>query len=191
MARIEISIPDSRSKLVVAAQKMPFAVDNRVTAWWWAWERRGADYLLGVAPHSECPANAQTRAVSSILAEHSRDFTEATIRGYYKISVVTDTICRVTLVSHFDMGGKIAQIAMSWAMKRMLGVVKRTEDRFERSGKEVDAEMRYVRATAAPSARANDRRPTPMSSSSCARATRQIIIFSSARFARVRSPPTP
>ncbi|GMI30183.1 hypothetical protein TeGR_g3207, partial [Tetraparma gracilis] len=143
MLRKELDVSGSHSKLCVLATKMPFSVTDRKNGSWLSWRRESeiGDFTLALAPYTDCPPNDQTRAIGDDISGLSK-LVEIKIWGCYRISALAPSVCRVELVINVDMGGSIPQLAQRWSMKRVLGPVATIQDRFERNGREVDADLR-------------------------------------------------
>ncbi|GMI35625.1 hypothetical protein TeGR_g12632 [Tetraparma gracilis] len=141
--RLALEIPGSRSMVQVAGTKMPVGVDNRVSAAWWAWRREPdeGDYICALAPYEQCPENDQTRAVGAELAK-LKGFCRGSFHGFYRIKPLAPNVCKVTFVFRGDMGGQIPKFAEAFFTKRVLGIVTKIQDRYERNVREVDDELR-------------------------------------------------
>jgi hypothetical protein len=78
-----------------------------------------------MAPHSDCPPNAQSSALSTEIASLCKSkAVEAKFWGCYRISSLAPNVCRVSLVMNTDMGS-IPRLAAVWVMQKMLVPVAR------------------------------------------------------------------
>ena len=68
--------------------------------------------------------------------------TRATTRGFYHFKALAPSVCQVTYLLQVKLGGSIPKAIMASRTKRVLGAVQEMQDKFERKGAVVDAEMR-------------------------------------------------
>ena len=56
LLKMELDVPGTRSKFMVASKKMPGAISNRVFANWWAWAKeQDGDLVAAFTPHEGEP----------------------------------------------------------------------------------------------------------------------------------------
>jgi len=66
----------------------------------------------------------------------------ATIRGFWRIKPLASTVCELSYVVQVALGGSIPKELLALRKKQTLSVVLKIQDKYERNGKLVDAEMR-------------------------------------------------
>jgi hypothetical protein len=122
-------------------------------------------------PHSyeQCPENDQTRAVGAELAK-LKGFCRGSFHGFYRIKPLAPNVCKVTFVFRGDMGGQIPKFAEAFFTKRVLGIVTKIQDRYERNAREVRAPLARARRA---QKRATRRGPTPTTGRAWGRARQQ------------------
>ena len=69
-------------------------------------------------------------------------FIKATIKQVILIEGIAPHVCRVTYAAQVDVGGRIPTALMDTQISFALDIVKNMHERFERRGKDVDAEVR-------------------------------------------------
>ena len=82
--------------------------------------------------------------------------TRATTRGFYHFKALAPSVCQVTYLLQVKLGGSIPKAIMASRTKRVLGAVQEMQDKFERKGAVVDAEMRSAFPLPPPLAELND-----------------------------------
>jgi len=78
------------------------------------------------------------------------------IRGFYRISPLAPSVCQVTYVAQAELGGSIPTALLNLRVKSNLKQIQRLQDKFERNGKVVDAEMVSAFPSPPPFAELND-----------------------------------
>ena len=82
--------------------------------------------------------------------------TRATSRGFYHFKALSPSVSQVAFVVQANLGGSIPKAVMTFKTKQTLGVIHNMQDRFERKGKVVDAEMHSAFPLPPPLAELND-----------------------------------
>ncbi|GMI28476.1 hypothetical protein TeGR_g12203 [Tetraparma gracilis] len=142
LLKMELDVPGTRSKFMVASTKMPGAISNRVTAMWWTWAKdQNGDLIAAFSPHEDFGLGAEKQIVDTALEAEKRSVL-GRLRGFYRIKTLAFNVCRVTLVAQGSLGGSFTKQAMAWAVKSLLGMVKTLQDKYMRNGAKVDAEIR-------------------------------------------------
>jgi hypothetical protein len=145
MPRVALDIPETCSKLTLVGTRMPFGFDDRVTASWWVWAKESSGaFILGIAPHVECPPCQEKDVLTAGLSEHPK-LLPSTVRAFYRISPLAPSVCNVRLCMSYELGqASLPKIAHAWALNTGLGVVDKLRTVYERKGADVDAELRSM-----------------------------------------------
>jgi hypothetical protein len=156
LLRKEISIPDSRSKIIMSIKKFPGALTNRVFSVIWCW-RKEADGSFTLAfedsgksgSFSEGAAKKEADAILETDAGAVKSV-RAWTRGFYRVVPLAPSVCKVTFVVQGGAGGLIPLLAINKQGKRTLSILKGLQVKYERNGRQVDAEVRSAYPTPPP-----------------------------------------
>jgi hypothetical protein len=151
--RRNVDVPGSRSALQVAAFGMGAAAD-RIFASWWCWRREPAppgssvgDLVISLAPVCSYSDRRDVADEFERTVETHRAASGAVLGevvACYRISPLAPNVCRVTLVTQGSLKGFIPELVLQKKLKSTLSLVNEVRDRFERRGKDEDAELRAV-----------------------------------------------
>ncbi|GMI28473.1 hypothetical protein TeGR_g12203 [Tetraparma gracilis] len=73
LLKMELDVPGTRSKFMVASTKMPGAISNRVTAMWWTWAKdQNGDLIAAFSPHEDFGLGAEKQIVDTALEAEKR-----------------------------------------------------------------------------------------------------------------------
>jgi hypothetical protein len=92
-------------------------------------------------PHADYGPGPEREHIDDIFKSNAA-LIQGKLRSFYQIKPLSTNVCRVTFVAQGSLGGQVPDFAMSWAIKRTLGIVKRLQTKYMRNGKRVDAEQR-------------------------------------------------
>ncbi|GMI53113.1 hypothetical protein TeGR_g14713 [Tetraparma gracilis] len=128
LLRLELDIPGTWSKFMVASTKMPGGISNRVFANWWTWAKeQNGDIVAAFTPHEDFGPGAEKEIVDAAL-EAEKGSVLGKIQGFYRIKTLAPNVCRATFVAQGDAGGTIGKQAMAWGIKSTLGMVTLLQD---------------------------------------------------------------
>jgi hypothetical protein len=157
---MQVDVPDSHTMVIANSTKSPFpGVDSRVYSSTWAWRREeDGGFVTGITskstlphanprpthPHPNSRPAGTNEYVERAIEEDERaaGCTRGNLLGFWRFTPLASNACRATLVFQATAGGSIPVRAMNWAVKSFLNVMEVLRDKYERSGKAVDAELR-------------------------------------------------
>jgi hypothetical protein len=64
------------------------------------------------------------------------------VQGFWRFAPIAANVCRATFVFQLTAGGSVPVLAMNFGVKTALATAEGLRDKYERSGKAVDAELR-------------------------------------------------
>jgi hypothetical protein len=71
LLKMELDVPNSRSKFQIAALKLPGGISNRIYANWWAWRKEeDGTFIAALAPHDG--ERSQRNVTCQARAAHAR-----------------------------------------------------------------------------------------------------------------------
>jgi len=156
-----LELPLSRSIVFANLVRFGGFASNRLFATWFTWRRNSDNsFVVAFTPLHESPDNDHD-LVQQLHAMIAQDAAAARaergqIRGFYRISPLAPSVCRVTYVAQAELGGSIPIALVNLRVKSNLKQVHRLQDKFERKGKVVDAEMRSAFPLPPPLAELNE-----------------------------------
>ena len=146
LLRREILVPGSHSKIMIGMQKFPGGLANRIFSIWWTWIRyEDGTIVLAFADMNEYDAESPAVKAAADLISADAAASKAvrgSTRGFWRIKPLAPNISSVTLVQQGSVGGSIPSWVLDKSVKSTLNVLKRLEDKYQRNGAKVDAEMR-------------------------------------------------
>ena len=154
-----ISIPNSRSLLLVFLVRLGLAVSDRVVATWFAWrEEADGSYVLAFAPIEEYADKERVAQVDDLISSdpHAATAIRATARGFWRFRPLAPNVCEVTYVVQVQLSGSIPNELLAMRRKKTLSLVQTVQDKYERKGRIVDAEMRAAFPNPPPLAELNE-----------------------------------
>ena len=134
-------------------------VSDRVFSTWLTWRAESdGSFILAFAPLEDYDNKER---VAEMNAQIARDppasaAIRATIRGFFKFRPLAPAVCKVTYVAQVRIGGSIPKELLTLRKKSTLGVMQRFQDKYERKGNFVDAEMRAAFPNPPPLVELND-----------------------------------
>jgi hypothetical protein len=146
LLRKEIVVPDSHSKIMMAMQKFPGTLDNRVFSALWCWRKEADEsFTLAFIDSSEADqfgCGAAKRKADDIIGTDATKAVRGSTMGFYRVEPLAPSVCKVTFVMQGIIGGSIPLMVINKVAKKSLASVKLLKGKYERSGKVVDAELR-------------------------------------------------
>jgi hypothetical protein len=146
LLRMEIPVPDSHSKIMLAVQKFPGKLANRVYSTMFTWRKESdGSFTIGFADIKDCERfGTAVKEASDIIATH-KDAVAAvrgSTRGVWRIEPRAPNVCLLSLVSQGTVGGSIPLMFVNAMLKKNIAIVDRLRLSFERKEKDVDSEVR-------------------------------------------------
>ena len=134
-------IPDSRSQHNIIMKKFKRPVMNRLFANKFVWDVDETGdtltYIMASTPRNFPLDGEEAKAIK----EQHGDFIIATSKQLNLVKRIADNVCEFTYINTVDVGGRIPQIIMNRKISEALDLATRLYERFERRGRDVDAEV--------------------------------------------------
>jgi hypothetical protein len=153
LLRKEIPIPDSHSKILMSIHEYPGTLSNRVFSAIWCWRKEtDGSFTLAFEDSGKSESfgdGAAKKKADTILETDA--FAVKSVRawskGFYRVVPLAPSVCKVTFVMQASAGGLIPLMIINYQVLRSLSILKRLQDKYERNGGQVDAEMRSAYPT--------------------------------------------
>jgi hypothetical protein len=148
LMKLNVDVPNTHSAFQIMETSIP-AASNRAWACLWTWRRRSNDdFELALTTIQDLEADnreAKEAMAAIVSGRSSANVVLGELRSSYRVQVLSDNVCRVTLVGQSVPKGWVPKLAIEYATKYLVGFIKhQLQDEYERSGKVVDAELRDV-----------------------------------------------
>ena len=143
--RMGVELPGGHSMVQAFGTGLGVAAD-RVFAATWTWRRdTNGDIEVGVGELSEFKENRSIVKGLEATLEAARAAASA-VRGgavgYYRLHALAANVCRVTVCFRAQVRGQVPKLIIDMRVKNTVGIIELIRDKYERSGKAVDAELR-------------------------------------------------
>ena len=143
--RMGVELPGDHSMVQVFGTGLGVAAD-RIFASTWTWRRDAdGDIEVGLGELSEFKENRSIVKGLEATLEAARAAASAVrggVVGFYRLHPLAANVCRVTVCFRAQLRGQVPKLVIDMRVKNTLGIVELMRDKYERSGKAVDAERR-------------------------------------------------
>jgi hypothetical protein len=141
-----IEIPNSHS--MISGFLITFlGLNNRLFPAWFAWHQyESGEILIAFAPPEECPDEKHVRSMDELIKQNEKaaKAIRGETRGFFKITPLAKNVCRLTLVTQGKLGGHVPVALLNARIKKTLSIVTTIQEKYARTGKVVDAELRSM-----------------------------------------------